>query len=226
MERFEKSVPKKQNAMQEFGLQRFARGPSKSRKGAKPATVSQVRQMITARLGADDELKYYTTSDTGTSVGFSGTLSSISNPPQGNTDVTRVGDALRLKEVGFRYNFTFGDNIQVCRMILFQWIPNSVPTVTNILLAIGTALAPLSPYNVDTEAQYKILYDKIWYLNNVANPQNGEEVLITKGFNQLQDFFAGGTTGSNQIYKLFISDSGAAPNPSLNSESIVRYTDA
>lgn len=214
------------NKVRSINPRRKSRGSGKT---GKIASVGQVRQMIKSTMHFEDELKYYVTSDTATGVGFSGTVSSLCTIPQGITDITRVGDSLNLEEIEFHYAWSYGDPTNACRLILFQWYPQSTPAVVNVLYqGPGTALAPYSPYNVDVESQYKILYDETIYVNNLSLPQVGttKVIKIKEGFKRRLDFVAGSTTGSNQIYKLMISDSGAVPNPSLNSYSRVRYTDA
>jgi hypothetical protein len=203
-------------------------------KGSQAVSKAQVKSMIDSALKSVMELKYYTASDSATSISFSGFIASISNPSQGDTDTTRDGDRLNIKLIRFRYGITNGDNVNFVRVILFQWHPSSaqyVPTVGDILSSVGSVLSPFSPYVIDNEKQYTILYDKTIAINAYYNggtkcwtPEN--EVVIRTGFIPLQVFSAGTQFGTNQIWKICISDSGAAPNPTITSWSQVRFTDA
>ncbi len=192
------------------------------------AIDNRVRQIVKSEMSNKLEHKYYRATDSGTGVDFGGACYDITPVPQGDTDVTRDGDKINADSLDISYNWTLGDTTNICRIIIFQWHPNSTPTVANILNTVGATNAVCSSYNVDNEQQYKILHDKTYYLSSVAYPQRGvsDKVWIKSGFERNMQFVAGGTTGTNHFYKLVISDSGAAPNPLLNSDSRLRFTDA
>lgn len=194
-------------------------------------TKQQVKAMLDSTLKENMELKYYDTSDSATGIGFSGFASSLCTPAQGDTDTTRDGDRIHIERVWFHYGWSNGDNTNVVRVILFQWFPNSAPAVSDILLHTGSAQAPWSDFNWDNRQEYKILYDKTWYLsayyNGGAKVKGLSKPLIIKnGFRRNLQFQAGATTGTNQIYKLILSDSGAVPNPLFNSWSRIEFTDS
>jgi len=199
------------------------------KQGSGPKKVpTNVKKYVKEQLNETVEHKYFLASDSATTVDFGGAVYDKTPVPQGDTDVTRDGDKIKLEEISFRYTVQIADTTNVFRVILFQWHPSSSPGITNILLTVGSANGVNSALTVDYEQQYKILYDRTHYLNNVAVPQTGltEAVVIKKGFQKQMQFIAGGTTGTNHIWAAFISDSAAATHPSINSSMRIRFSDA
>lgn len=197
-------------------------------KGLPNNLKKQVRKMVKNELHQEVEHKYYVAADTGTTADFGGRVDVKTAIPQGDTDVTRDGDSVQLEEIEFRYNVQLADTTNTFRVIIFQWHPNSTPAVANVLLSVGSVNGVNSAFTVDYEQQFKILYDRVHYLNSVAVPQTGIEhaVKIRKGFTKRLQFAAGGVTGTNLLYSLYISDSGAATHPSINAYMRIRFSDA
>lgn len=197
-------------------------------KGMSINLKKQVRKMVKNEISKEVEHKYYVASDAGTTADYGGRVDDKTPIPQGDTDVTRDGDTIHLDEIEFRYSTILADTTNVFRVILFQWHPTSAPTIGAILLTLGSNNGVNSAFTVDYEQQFKILYDRVHYLNSVAVPQSGVEhvIKIRKGFQKRLQYVAGGTTGSNHIYSAYISDSAAAAHPSINAVMRVRFSDA
>jgi len=206
----------------------------RSRPNRRPAngvvSKQSVRQMIDSRLSEREEHKYAASSETSTGFDYSGLLSDLTAIAQGSTDTTRVGDRIRLDSLHFSFYFTAGDTTNLCRIVLFQWFPPSgsfAPVIgTNLFLTTGSILAPISQYLVDFESNFRVLYDKLFYLSTTVTQSGTIQHIDVRKFPQRNlQYVAGGTSGSGHLYRLVISDSAAVPNPTICSTWLVRFTD-
>jgi hypothetical protein len=118
------------------------------------------------------------------------------------------------------------------RLVCFQWHPNSgvnAPTVSAILQSTG-ATGPLSTYNHDEESsrQFTILYDKCYAMTlGTSTSQVVSNIRVPLKYAKKKvQFDAATDEGANKLYMCVISDSGAAPNPTIESYSRIIYTDA
>lgn len=212
----------------------------RKRKGAKlnKRQATQVKKIIAVR----QELKYFQYATAGIAVSASPTI--ISSPfliPQGDTDQSRDGDRLMWAgKVDLRVEAIIGssDPYNNVRLILFQWHPNSTPAVEDLLLD-GPSEAPdlFSQFNHDKRQEYKILFDKTWKL--VGNGSSASvpytqasttgikrfKISLKKARKQVQ-FAGGGTTGTNKLYLMYMSDSAVTPHPSISYTTKVFFRDS
>lgn len=165
------------------------------------------------------------------SIDASGTITKLNHPPQGINVSQRLGDAILLKRVRLRLNMIYGDNTNVLRCIVFRWtqdnsIAANVPIVTDVLQTLNATAF----YNFTHERanQVHIVYDK-----TIALSANGvpDKVLVQNFFGKKLgkktiDMDAAVTTGTDQLYLLLISDSVAAPHPTVGGFLRMEYTDA
>ncbi len=197
-----------------------------------PLTKSQiaaVSRIANRNLNKRIEKKYFTNYAAG-SRDWSGAVYSITDIPQGDTDTTRDGDSLFLKSVQLRYSVVAGDTTNLVRLVMFQYLDDTTPTVSNILNSgyLGAAGAPLTPFHHDERSKYRILYDSGPMSVDTYNPQLVRKVFVKnnkKMVNQIR-YNGGTTTGSNKIYLIELSDSGAASHPSFNTISKVNFNDS
>lgn len=204
------------------------------RKYKKYATVGQVNRIIRA----NQELKYYDGAWVQSSLGSTPLLQQLSAIPQGNTDISRNGDRLKLYKIHFRGDALCfsADAYNRIRVVVFQWFPATLPTAGSILLpglnAVNIDFA--SHYAHDTRQQYRVMYDRVHKLiGNASTANTPNTAASVKQFvfslriprRQLQ-YVAGTTTGSNQIYIMAFSDSAGIPNPSLNVGYKCMFTDS
>jgi hypothetical protein len=200
-------------------------------KGRVPKNMSEIVQKV---LDRNFEIKFFDQTQTASLLSYAGTLFTLSNVGQGDTFATRDGDRMKIKWLQMNLSFVLGSSSYLCRVIILQWRPSTSignPTATNILNVTGQAEAVNSSYNQQfcgPGKQAVILLDKTFVI-----PPSGSIICvkpwlnkkITGGFSPLQQFIAGGTTGSNQLYMLAISDT-AANGPSVRFVSQVAFTDA
>jgi len=195
-----------------------------SGKNQKPVTKSQVRDMIRS-LAATREEKWSAFSAVPAAVDYNGIVVSLADIDQGVTDSTRIGDSVYLKD--FTINlWAIASAINAwMRIIIFQWLDLSVPTVGDLLLSSGGSSASfLSNYNADESLSRRIMFDNLFALY----PGDGtNKVLSYSGKVPVKDLqFEGGTTdGRGKIYLLAISSAVSSP-PTLGYGSKLTFYDA
>lgn len=198
-----------------------SRRPSKKRsKKTKALTRKDVRKEI---LKIAEKKFINGTNSAG--IDFSGTVTSISDVAQGDTDNTRDGDNLYLTSLQLRWSVVLGDSTNLARIIVFQWKPNSTPTTGDILITTGSTAAPLSAYNHDTRQSYRILSDSLVALNAAETMKAGTSFVVNFPVKQIQ-YTGSGTTGTNKLYLLALSDSGASSHPTFTYYYKLNYRDA
>lgn len=186
----------------------------------------EVKKMIAQPV----EVKYYNKVLTVQSILYSGNLYLISDVPQGIADNDRDGDQLNLTHINLKAEWNASSaatSFNLCRFIVFQWRPQTTPTLNLILTGLGAAIAPLAPYTRDTRSMYKILYDKMTVLSIAnSNSVHAFNLRLRKGYNRRLQYQGGTTVGSNQIYILVVTDDGGAPSPQFSYYSQILYTDS
>lgn len=199
---------------------RFPLGP----KAMEPVTKKQVRDMIRSLRGTREE-KYSSFTLVPATVDFNGDVVSLSDIDQGVTDSTRIGDQVMLKFIEFNYWAITGSANSILRVILFQWLDVSVPTIGDVLITTGgSAVSPLSHFNQDEVPSRKIISDDLFYLNAV-DKTNFVKSIKMKVPNELCQFEGGTTDGRGKVYYLAISSSNANL-PTFGYASKLTYSDA
>ena len=123
-------------------------------------------------------------------------------------------------------------------MLVFQWHPDNGaygPSVSNLLQYNGSVQDVMSPYNHDAGSQFSIIYDR--YFNLAENSSNAD-MLCLANFNfarktrkmrfvrPIVKYHAAGTSGQDNLWVLFLSDSAAVPNPAVVGYCRLIYVDA
>lgn len=188
------------------------------------------KKQVMYLINGHKEKKFFDTVNA-TTIDRNGSVISLCDIPQGDTDSTRDGDAVNPTSLQFGLTMTVADSYNVFRCIIFRWKPNSgltAPTPGRILQLVASANAVNSPVIWDYKSQFNILYDKTWVLGtiNVCDNQVREIQEMLPLANVPIHYTAGSIVGSDKIFVLFISDSGAIPDPALNYYFRVAYTDS
>lgn len=108
------------------------------------------------------EYKQNTTSFAGASYPtYVGTINNLCDPAQGDTDITRDGDSIKVQKLHAE-GVVYGDgtNNSTLRVIIFWDTQNKVSAVTDLLEVTGSAVAPFSPKVYDKRFQTKVLWDR------------------------------------------------------------------
>jgi hypothetical protein len=200
--------------------------PATNRKGNNKSanlTKAVVRQMIDSKLNVEDEKKWILNEYTATGVDSAGIVLDLTAITQGIGDTgNRVGDQIVLDRARLSYAVASADTTNVVRVLIFKWMPQSVPVITNLLTSGGSQI-PWAPHNTDTADQYQVLYDRLHFLA-ASGPGIDGDVLEIKLPGKVQ-FSGGSTTGTGKIYLILVSDSGAIPHPVMNLNCALYYED-
>lgn len=195
------------------------------------------------------EKKYYITNSGGNfSVSNAGTVTHLTAVPLGDTDQSRDGDQLTIRSLelkwqaiaGYTSSTTTYDFYNRVRCVVFQWFPQTVPVIADILISTGNGYH-IAPYNHDTRFQFKVLYDstrtvdQTFFFNGATtygvSTGNSQSQLITKHINRgyknrRVQYVAGTTTApSFGLYLLFVSDSSAVTHPQAEYVAKLNYSD-
>jgi hypothetical protein len=196
------------------------------KRSSKRPDANMVRSLIKAEFAKNEEVKAFVVSANATTIDYSGSVTSLSDVAQGDTDSDRDGDSLTVKALEFRYNVVCADSNNAMRCIGFMWRPNiSTPTPSNVLYALpGTISAPFTPFSIDYKEQFVVLWDNLHQLSS-ASATSACAVELHK-FNHKIQYIAGSTVGSFKLFVLFVSDSAAASHPTTTWQSRLLYYDA
>jgi hypothetical protein len=190
---------------------RRRRGPrNKARGSAKQMARQALREV--SKLQAYTETKYYDFAGTITGLDRDGDLS-IWNPiPQGDTDITRDGDALYMMNVHIRASLWHdpqtGNQGAAAgfRFILFLDKSNTITSVSDLLDLTGDdETNMLSPITWDIRKQIKVLHDSMITVDGVWKERLLKEWVIQ--IRSKTQFSAGTTTiTTNALKGCWISD--------------------
>jgi len=133
----------------------------------------------------------------------------------------RVGSSLVLKNMRFRGQLVVGDTTNIVRMLVYRWHPDTnsdIPQASEIFTASSDPLSSLIHYK---QRRFKVLADKLFTLDTYNPTQIFDFELKLKSVVN----FTGATSGAEHVYVLFLSDSGAAPHPSVTMGVDVNWYD-
>lgn len=203
-----------------------------SRRRRSNKVPKNVKRFVNKKIKKEIETKFLDYYNTGTFDWLGSAYFALTSIPQGTTDSTRIGDKISLRGLYLRYNLSCADATNICRVIVFQYFGNTTlhsPAVNEFLQSayIGTGYAPFSPYTFDYRNQFGILYDRTHHLNLTDHNTVGVQKKIRIKYAKHDITFTAATTaGSNQIFIVFISDSGVATHPGYRFLSRLYYDDS
>lgn len=221
------------SATSKISSTRTRRYRSKRRYYRKPKTgysYNQIRSIARKELMKEEkkntELKYYDQALTSNAISSSGTIFALSNMGQGNSNDKRLGQQINPKSILMRFDLFASDSTNSIRLILFKWFDQASPSIATVLE--NTTWPTLSPLNLtNSRRSIKVIYD------NLVSTSISTEITerVGKVYRKLAGKmnWADGTSGSpmgGQLYLLAVSDSSAAPHPSLDFLSRLRFADA
>lgn len=188
--------------------------------------TAKVKKVMNLQL----EKKHFTVSSGGfQTVSDTGTVTSISNVTQADTDTGRDGDQLYIRSLELQWQCDVIDTYNTMRIIIFQWYQNdstSTPAVGDILQTLSNSSGVISPYNHDQRFNYRILYDKVVTLTQGnTDASYVYKSMITKFPKRKMQFNAADTTGTNKLYILKISDSSATSHPQVRNITKLNFSD-
>lgn len=162
-------------------------------------------------------------------VNTAGTLLHLTNISQGDTDVTRDGDMLRVNSIQITFSVNNADAYNILRFVVFQWKPASNGATTPPALGdifLDTTNAVISPFNHDSRQNYRILMDRRCVTDSVQYPVKIVKMFITRKFYRNIQYSSGTTVASNNIYCWAVSDSGVSAHPAVTYSGKTSFTDS
>lgn len=206
-------------------------GKSKSTKKSTKAKTNiskplkQAVKQIADRLDKQKmERKFHDVSSTAVGVNYSWSYTKLSDVSQGDTDVTRDGDAIMPTSLEFNYQLICGDTTNIFRILIVRCKLGD--TTSDYFAVNNSTLAPLSPFVHDTRSDFEVLYDSTHNLDSVSHNSITKRVMLKLApSKQIQ--FTGGTTtyGKNGLYLLLCSDSSAVAHPTISYYSRLNFLD-
>lgn len=155
-------------------------------------------------------------------------ITDLSAVPQGISRSQRIGDRLRLKNLGFS-GFFYDANVALkynyLRVVLFQWYPKTTPVVTDVLLTAATS----APLRMDNVSMYRVYMDKIFSIaTTTSNNYHHFSGTIKPLPSQTQVLYdSASTTGTNKFYCLYqYNTTGVAAVGEVYTRFILRYYDS
>lgn len=146
---------------------------------------------------------------------------------QGTSDKQYIGTKINISYFMMRFQLLYGDPQNMVRVLIIQDIVSGIPTVANVFESVGNTRAPLSPFDRQFDKTYRVLYDKIFTLDNANNPQRVAKIKLgMRKFRPIEFNNAVGTIEKGAPYAVIISDSGILPNPAIQAWWRIHYKDA
>lgn len=201
-------------------------------KASKMSIKSVVKREVHQALQSNTMIKYLDSVLIAQNVTAVGIVSALYNVPQGDAQSQRVGDVIFIRdlELTFSLEMANADVYTTSRIIIFQWKPNSLPTVSSILQT-PTANTCYSQYNFQNQDMYVVHYDKLFHQSGTAtNPTETSNVGVLQqkvrvGHREVEYSLGSTTAMTNQSWILYISDSAIVPFPVINWLVRVRYAE-
>lgn len=156
---------------------------------------------------------------------YSGAISIMNNPAQGDTDLSRDGDSIKNQDVTISMIARAGLSSAIVRVIVFWDKQNKITSVSEFLDStyVGGLFAPIAPRDYDHRFECKTLFDKVFAL-----PINGQDTRVFEENIKIglhTQFEAGSTTINTGALKvLYLSDKNANL-PTLQFLSRLHFTD-
>lgn len=204
-------------------------------KGLNPKQKEEVQKLITTPV----EKKYYDYALDGESIQLTPSFYDISDPAEGTASNEMIGDSMNFINLSYKFHFRVADTTNFIRFVIFQWYADNATDTPqwNQIFQFHTAGNPtdqyelMSPYVIGSgnkAALFKILIDEQFYLD-ADNSVQMIEGFINKGVRKRIGNLAvpaSPSTGTNKIYLMLVSDSGAVSHPVLHGWSRLRFTDS
>lgn len=214
-----------------------------------PAQRAEMRMIAKSIMRSEQEEKYFQFGFVPASALSTGTVVPISQVTQGNTAYTRIGDRIHPKRLLVKYSVVASANTVLAsadqydnvRVILLRWHDDStpaLPVLADILTNATNTDYTIANYNRDQAPRYKILYDVVHVLVNTpiwngttalyeVGPSSvaTQTVDISKGLGTPCDYRGTATTGSEQFFILFVSNSAFTPHPQFEMQSEITFHD-
>lgn len=151
---------------------------------------------------------------------------------KGDDDNQRIGDKINVKDLHYKAVVNSGTASGVCRVIIYQLLRRPETTAETGVGIAGLLPNDFYPNNEDVPVKYKILYDKIFYVNSVSKPQHLINVRIPARKLAIKQLEWDADTGASaELLSGFISMCISTTNTTVSQMTVdsnlkIRYYDA
>jgi hypothetical protein len=151
---------------------------------------------------------------------------------QGVTDITRVGDRIRLKRIWFTgkiYGSASATGPISARLVIVCWNPlgaaaSNAPVASQVLQGSAGYL-PYAAYSKDFGDSYQVVYDVLVSVNPFVLEAEAEMVHLDRALSIDAQFNASGTVPvTNNLY-LFLVDDAGFNHPAVNFQCTLWFDD-
>lgn len=161
-------------------------------------------------------------------------------PAKGGDNDQRLGDIIEIKSINIRYTLSVSetDDFDTMRCVLVQYMDGNeeaeypLDHARNLWLEPVTDYPVLSPFNTQSAATYRVLFDKVYNLNENGQAQMSENILVLAKDLAISKIKFDNASGlglpaldRGLIILWVCSDSTASPNPKIECTFKMNFTD-
>ena len=215
-----------------------------ARKRARLATgtdVQSTRAIVRSEIKKGSDLKYTDHSLNNQAVTSSGTVfQCLQNLVRGDAGINNFdGNTVTPQGLTVKYCFNSNQSFNQVRVLCFQWLDASTPTLAGIVQNNTTNLGTLSPILITSREYIRVLYDKHHIMAPTAGVPDTTAVLSIYGLAVCSGQFfipakrmkkirfnsGNNTVQDGNIYILLLSDDSAPTYPAVNLYSRLSFYD-
>lgn len=200
---------------------KYARRPTNVRAIARVEAKKVVSKAIETKMHDVNQ----TTVPIDYTIGYVSSMTSALT--RGTAENQYLGDKITPVGLSVRMQFTRVDATQMIRCIVIQNRAGGVPLLSTLLQSVGNITAPLSPYDVDYDNTYRVLYDQVWSMDSIRGTTMIKKLKLN--YRRLRPIWFNGADGELErggIYLMFISDSAVSSHPTVDFRARLYYKDA
>lgn len=205
-----------------FGTKKYYKKPYKKNDNSKQ--MERVAKKVFKDMEKSEvEVKRFRVYGTAVNMTSAGTVFSLSTVTAGTGASNRIGNSLTLKSLLVRYSISQNGYTNQCRVIIFRWNSDGVPTVTDVL-PYDSSVYWLEPINPDRTESVQVLYDQLVV---TGNSSLCHAVYVDKAYISLKGKSSYTTSGNDKgnIYMFIMSDQLVSGFPYMQYYSRLRFTD-
>lgn len=204
-----------------FGKRRYGRKKkgkfaTRGQLGALKRQVKPERKMIPASVAI------------GTATTLAGSFVEIGGIAQGNSEITRVGNQVKLQNMNMNLSVINTDAaVQLARFVLLRWDDEDLPTVGDVFVDSGLGVNVLSTINVNNRDAGKlhIIWDRAYTLSVLnVNGAHKDERVFKSLHGALQQYTTNAST-SGIRGRIFLFERSTDVQITFGMEFQQRYTD-
>lgn len=196
---------------------RLAKDPAKR-------ALQEIKQMKSVMKLDKPEVKNTDNTVTASAPTWSGLITTGNVIAQGTGIGGRIGDQVKI--VGYDIRCQLVNNAStttMTRVILYWDYDAFINAASQILVNLGTALTPLSPYRRDQRGYYKVLHDEVYLTDAV---QQGQIYFRLHGKLDMEQTYQTGTsTPTKGVLRLLAVTDNLASAPSMDIYMRQYFTD-